>query len=184
VEVEVQEPDPQLVNAAKAGDLHAFERIVRRYQTDVLRLALHVVHDMGAAEDATQETFIRAFRFLHRYRGDSKFSTWLLSIARNCALDELRRSTKGGWPKGDFDDNEATRDSHAQVGIEIREALSDLPLELREAVILIDMFGMSYREAATVVRIAEGTVKSRVHRARRLLIETLSPAEEERHGEG
>ena len=180
----MQEPDPQLLNAAKAGDLHAFERIVRRYQADVLRLALHVVHDMGAAEDATQETFIRAFRFLHRYRGDSKFSTWLLSIARNCALDELRRSTRGGWPKDDFDETEAARDSHAQVGIEIRDALSDLPLELREAVILIDMFGMSYREAATIVKIAEGTVKSRVHRARRLLVETLSPAEEERRGEG
>jgi RNA polymerase sigma-70 factor (ECF subfamily) len=184
VEVEVQEPDPQLVNAAKAGDLHAFERIVRRYQTDVLRLALHVVHDMGAAEDATQETFIRAFRFLRRYRGDSKFSTWLFSIARNCALDEVRRSARGGSPKPDFDTDEAARESHPQVGVEIREALSELPLELREAVILIDMFGMSYREASLVVRIAEGTVKSRVHRARQLLIETLSPAEQERHGEG
>lgn len=179
----MHEPDPQLVTAAKAGDLDAFERIVRRYQADVLRLALHVVHDMGAAEDATQETFIRAFRFLRRYRGDSKFSTWLFSIARNCALDEVRRSARGGRPKQSFDTDEAAFDSHAQVGIEIREALSDLPLELREAVILIDMFGMSYREAAAVARIAEGTVKSRVHRARRILMGTLSPAEQERHGE-
>ena len=179
----MQEPDPQLVNAAKAGDIHAFERIVRRYQTDVLRLTLHVVRDLGAAEDAAQETFVRAFRFLRRYRGDSKFSTWLFSIARNCALDELRRSTKGGDPRGDLDTNVPGRDSAAQVGIEIREAMSDLPLELREAVILIDMFGMSYREASTVIRIAEGTLKSRVHRARQLLIVALTPIEQEQTGE-
>lgn len=179
----MHEPDPQLVIAATAGDLDAFERIVRRYQSDVLRLALHVVHDMGVAEDAAQETFVRAFRFLRRYRGDSKFSTWLFSIARNCALDELRRSTKGGRPHEDFDTNIATLDSDAQVGIEIREAMADLPLELREAVILIDMFGMSYREASTIVQIAEGTLKSRVHRARRLLIDALSPRDQERTGE-
>ena len=180
----MQEPDPQLVTAAKAGDLHAFERIVRRYQADVLRLALHVVHDMGAAEDATQETFIRAFRFLRRYRGDSKFSTWLFSIARNCALDEVRRSARGGRPQDDLVANEAAPDSDAQVGVEIREAVSELPLELREAVILIDMFGMSYREASMIAQTAEGTVKSRVHRARRLLIAALSPVEQESQREG
>ena len=180
----MQEPDPQLVNAARAGDIDAFERIVRRYQTDVLRLAMHVIHDMGAAEDAAQETFVRAFRFLPRYRGDSKFSTWLFSIARNCALDELRRTTKGGLPRDDFDTNVAMRDSDAQVGLEIREAMSDLPLELREAVILIDMFGMSYREASTIVRIAEGTLKSRVHRGRQQLMAALSPRDQEHIGEG
>ena len=180
----MQEPDPLLIAAAKAGDIDAFEKIVRRYQTDVLRLALHIVRDLGAAEDATQEAFVRAFRFLRRYRGDSKFSTWLFSIARNCAFDELRRSTRGGQPRDRFDTEVAARESDAQVGLEIREAMAGLPLELREAVILIDMFGMSYREAATIVRIAEGTVKSRVHRARRLLIDALDPAgERERAGE-
>ena len=179
----MEEPDPQLISAAKAGDILAFEKIVRRYQTDVLRLALHVVRDMGAAEDATQEAFVRAFRFLPRYRGDSKFSTWLFSIARNCALDELRKTIRGGQPREDFDIEVATRDSDAQVGLEIREAMGDLPLELREAVILIDMFGMSYREASTIIRIAEGTLKSRVHRARQLLIEALKPYQEERADE-
>ena len=179
----MDEPDPQLISAAKAGDLDAFERIVRRYQTDVLRLALHVVRDMGAAEDAAQEAFVRAFRFLPRYRGESKFSTWLFSIARNCALDELRRTTRGGFLRDDFDTNVAARESDAQVGLEIREAMGDLPLDLREAVILIDMFGMSYREAAAVVKTAEGTVKSRVHRARQLLMVALRSETEERADE-
>ena len=179
MEVAVDEPDPQLIAAAKAGDLVAFEALVRRYQTDVLRLVLHIVRDMGAAEDATQEAFVRTFRFLGRYRGESKFSTWLFSIARNCALDELRRSKKGGEPREIFDTELADRASDAQLGIEIREAMGELPLDLREAVILIDMFGMSYREAASVVRTAEGTLKSRVHRARQMLITALKA---ERHG--
>ena len=170
----MHEPDPQVIAAAAAGDVRAFEQLVRRYQTEVLRLTLHVVRDMGAAEDAAQETFVRAFRFLRRYRGDSKFSTWLFSIARNCALDELRKKTKGGDPHDDIGVDLPSKDT-PYMGVEIRDAIGELTLELREAVVLIDMFGMSYREAAAVVRVAEGTLKSRVHRARQALIERLSP---------
>jgi len=184
VEVEVQEPGPQLIAAARAGDTVAFEQLVRTYQTDVLRLALQIVRDRGAAEDAAQETFVRAFRFLRRYRGESKFSTWLFSIARNCALDELRRSTRGGRPSDDVGLDLDDRDSDAQTGLEIREAIGALAVELREAVIFIDMFGMSYREVAAVTGVAEGTVKSRVHRARSLLTRALRPAFEERQSEG
>ncbi len=180
----MHEPDPQLIAAAKAGDLRAFEHLVRRYQTDVVRLALGIIRDPSAAEDAAQETFVRTFRFLRRYRGDSRFSTWLFSIARNCALDELRRSTKGGRPTDEIGVEAPTHESSAHVGVEIKEAIGALPVELREAILLIDMFGMSYREAATVMGVAEGTVKSRVHRARQTLIVTLSPAAEEQTGEG
>ena len=179
----MHEPDPQLIAAAKAGDIRAFEQIVRRFQTDVLRLSMHVIRDAGAAEDAAQETFLRAFRFLRRYRGDARFSTWLFSIARNCALDELRRTTKGGHPTEDIGLEVVSPDSAPHVGIEIREAMGRLSIDLREAVILIDMFGMSYREASVVAGVAEGTVKSRVHRARQALIEALGPMSEEQTGE-
>lgn len=179
----MEEPDPQLVAAARAGDLHAFERIVRRYQADVLRLTLHIVRDAGGAEDAAQEAFVRAYRFIGRFRGDARFSTWLFSIARNCALDELRRSTRGGTPRDRFDVEIAAHESEAHVGVEIREAMSALPLELREAIVLIDMFGMSYREAAAVMGTVEGTLKSRVHRGRQMLIAALRPNDEERAGE-
>ena len=180
----MQEPGPQLINAAKAGDSRAFEKLVRAFQTDVYRLALHIVRDRGRAEDAAQETFIRAFRFLRRYRGDSKFSTWLLSIARNCALDELRRGARGGQPTEDVARDVPARGDDAQAGLEIKEAIDALSIELREAVILIDMFGLSYRETAEIVRVAEGTIKSRVHRARGLLIERLKPMSEEKQREG
>ena len=179
----MHEPDPHLIAAAAAGDVRAFEGLVRRYQTEVLRLSLHVLRDMAAAEDATQEAFVRAFRFLPRYRGDAKFSTWLFSIARNCALDELRRKGRGGDPHEDVGVDLPGRDSAPHVGMEIREAIGELSLELRAAVVLIDMCGMSYREAAEVVRVAEGTVKSRVHRARQALIEALTIRDEEQTGE-
>src|ERR687891_1837108 len=90
----LDEPDPQVVEAARRGDLGAFERLVRRYQGDVWRLSFHLVRDETLADDITQNAFVRAFRFLRRYRGESKFSTWLFTITRNCAVDEMRRSDR------------------------------------------------------------------------------------------
>lgn len=175
----MQEPDPQIVEAARRGDQQAFAWLVRAYQGDIWRLSLHLLRSPTAADDVTQEAFLRAFRFLPRYRGDARFTTWLFSIARNCALDELRRgarrkrllertSAEGPPAKGD-----------PQVAIEVREALAELTLELREPVVLIDMFGLSYRETAEVLEIPEGTVKSRVHRARELLVSALSAGSQE-----
>jgi RNA polymerase sigma-70 factor, ECF subfamily len=92
VEGAVVEPDPQLVAAARAGDLDAFSQLVRRYQGHVWRLSFHLVRNDAVADDVTQDAFVRAYRFLSRYRGESRFSTWLFSITRNCAIDELRRA--------------------------------------------------------------------------------------------
>jgi RNA polymerase sigma-70 factor (ECF subfamily) len=179
----VDEPDPSVVAAARDGDLGAFEELVRRHQGDVWRLAFHLVRDEDLADDVTQDAFVRAYRFLPRYRGDAKFSTWLFSVARNCALDELRKagrrrkvSTKlGAEPTPPAADHGA--------GIEVREALAALPLELREPVVLIDMFGVSYREVSSMLHLPEGTVKSRVHRARSLLASALGPRLEGSAGE-
>lgn len=162
----MQEPDPQVVAAAKRGDLRAFEELVCRYQAEVWRLALHFVHEAAAADDITQEAFVRVFRFLPRYRGDSKFSTWLLSIARNCALDELRRAQRRRRTAGVVAAEPPRLASDESTGIEVREAVAALPLDLREPVVLIDMFGLSYREVAKMLNLPSGTVKSRVHRAR------------------
>jgi RNA polymerase sigma-70 factor (ECF subfamily) len=183
VEARVDEPDPQVVAAAKAGSLGAFEHLVRRYQGDAWRLAYHLLHDNSLADDVTQDAFVRVFRFLPRYRGDSKFSTWLFSIVRNCAMDELRRLGRRSV---------ATRRAHAGesvvvadpgVRLEVKEALAGLPLELREPVVMIDMFGLSYKEAGAVLGIPEGTVKSRVHRARSNLAQVLGPGRGESTGE-
>ncbi|MDQ4065021.1 MAG: sigma-70 family RNA polymerase sigma factor [Actinomycetota bacterium] len=167
------EPDPEVVRSAARGDLGAFESLVRAYQSDVWRLCLHLLGNRAAADDAAQDALVRAYRFLPRYRGDSKFSTWLFAITRNCCVDELRRKKRrsalveavGAEPR------ERARDVGTRL--EVRDALATLPQELLEPVVLIDMFGHSYRDAAQVLGIPEGTVKSRVHRARELLVRTL-----------
>lgn len=178
----MHEPDPQVVSAARRGDLAAFEELVRRYQGDVWRLSFHLLHDEAAADDVTQDAFVRAYRFLARYRGESKFSTWLFTITRNCALDEVRRAARRRRLSERMRPEQVTTSDHT-VGVEVREALGELPRELKEAVVLIDMFGTSYAEAGAILDLPVGTVKSRVHRARGVLARRLLPRREGSVGE-
>lgn len=182
----VDEPDPTVVEAARRGDPAAFEELVRAYQPHAWRLCFHLSGDAEVASDITQEAFVRVYRFLPRYRGESKFGTWLFSIVRRCALDELRRSARRKriadrlrsqpQPLGRASDD-------APSGIEVREAVVELPMDLREPVVLIDMLGESYRDVAAVLGVPEGTIKSRVHRARQLLLEMLRADDRERSDE-
>lgn len=179
----VHEPHPQVVAAARRGDQRAFETLVRAYQSDVWRLCFHLLGDASAADDATQDAFVRAYRFMHRYRGDSKFSTWLFSIARNCALDEIRRNQRRRRVT-DLVEAQPERESvRADLGIEVREAVMALPLELREPLVMIDALGQSYAEVAEAVGVPVGTIKSRVHRARETVANALIGQPRERHGE-
>jgi RNA polymerase sigma-70 factor, ECF subfamily len=171
----MDEPDPQLVRAARRGDLGAFESLVRRYQGDVWRLVCHLVQNQGLADDITQDTFVRAFRFLPDYRGDAKFSTWLFSIARNCARDEMRRAGRRQRTQDAVTPQPEESRPERTYSMEVREALATLPLELREPLVLIDLVGCSYREVAAALAVPEGTIKSRVHRARELLAVALGP---------
>lgn len=171
----MDEPDPGLVGAARGGDVAAFEDLVRLYQGHVWRLALHLLHDADLAADATQEAFVRAYRFLPRYRGESRFSTWLFSIARNCALDEGRKATRRRRITDRAEAEPVPASKEVGVAIEVREALAALPAALREPVVMIDMFGISYKEVAAILDLPEGTIKSRVHRAREMLVRSLSP---------
>ena len=86
----MQDPDPRTIARAREGDLDAFEDLVRRYQGDLWRFAFHFTRDRALADDVTQEAFLRAFRFLRGFRGDSKFTSWLFRIARNCAMDAIK----------------------------------------------------------------------------------------------
>ncbi len=172
----MEEPDPHVVRAAKAGDLSAFEALVRRYQLDVYRFSLHLTRDAPAAEDVTQDTFVRAYRSIGRYRGNSRFSTWLFSIARNCIHDEYRRAARQARLTTKLEAGEA---SHAAADAtsapEVREALATLPRDLLEPVVMIDLFGFSYREVSQLSGVSEGTIKSRMHRARQQLADLLGP---------
>jgi RNA polymerase sigma-70 factor (ECF subfamily) len=166
----VNDPDPRTLARARAGDIGAFEDLVRNYQADVWRFAYHFTRDRQMAEDVTQEAFLRAFRFLRTFRGDSKFTSWLFRIARNCAMDAIRhragqRSREQPPPLGP-PDPEARAELHA--------ALSAVSAEHREPFLLIEVFGLSYQEAADVLNVRVGTVKSRMHRARHAMMAALA----------
>ncbi len=170
----MQDPDPRMLVRARQGDLGAFEDLVRMYQADVWRFAYHFTRDRALAEDVTQEAFLRAFRFLGGFRGDSKFTSWLFRIARNCAMDALRarKSTlakEHPQPIGPPD---------PQARIELETALSSVSQEHREPFLLIEVFGLSYQEAADVLNVRVGTVKSRMHRARQAMMSALAVEED------
>jgi len=174
----VHDPDPRILARARAGDLGAFEELVRSFQADVFRFACHLTRDRSIAEDVTQEAFIRAFRFLHTFRGDCRFSSWLLRITRNCGMDALRarshraeREQGGAPPTGQTD---------PVARAELEAALASVSEEHREPFMLIEVFGLSYREAADVLQLPVGTVKSRMHRARRALCDALAVEEDAR----
>jgi RNA polymerase sigma-70 factor (ECF subfamily) len=170
----MHDPDPRLLVRARSGDLSAFEELVRAYQAEVFRFAWHLTRDRTLAEDATQETFLRAFRFIGGFRGEQRFGSWLFAIARNCSFDALRPPRPlaiDGEPVG-----RTTADASARA--ELDAALRAISTEHREVFLLVEVFGLSYQETADVLRIAVGTAKSRMFRARQALCAAIAGDEE------
>jgi RNA polymerase sigma-70 factor (ECF subfamily) len=164
--------DPRTLERARSGDLQAFEELVRAYQAEVFRFAWHLTRDRSLAEDVTQETFLRTFRFMGGFRGEQRFGSWLFSIARNCAMDVLRR-TRASLPE----DVPAGTVADASARAELNAALRSVTAEHRETFLLVEVFGMSYQEAADVLGVAVGTVKSRMFRARKALCAAIADEE-------
>jgi len=173
----------ELIQYAQQGDLDAFNRLVLAYQDMVYNQAYRVMGEPAAAEDATQEAFISAYRKLHTYRGGS-FKAWLLRIVTNACYDELRRRKRRPTtplePTDEFDDEiesprwladtgEAPEDTalRAELSEAIQHCLNDLSNDFRTVVILVDIQGMDYAEAADIMGTPLGTIKSRLARARR-----------------
>lgn len=171
----MRDPDPRTVQQARAGDLRAFEELVRLYQAEVFRFAWHLTRDRTLAEDVTQDTFLRAFRFIHGYRGGQRFGSWLFAIARNCSMDALRK--RGTVAQHDGREPRATPDASTRA--ELDAALAAVSAEHRDAFLLVEVFGLTYQEAADVLGVAVGTVKSRMFRARRALCAAIAVDDEE-----
>jgi RNA polymerase sigma-70 factor (ECF subfamily) len=172
----LQEPEPDIIRRAQRGDDEAFEQLVRLYLADVYRLARHIAGHQETAEDIAQDTFLNVYRALPRFRWRSKFSTWLFRIAHNCAVDAVRQASKHERSPPFLTQHNPPGD--AAVHMALRAAVDELPDELRRPFTLVEVFGFTYTEAASILGRPVGTVKSRVHRARRLLIEAIANEED------
>ena len=174
------ETDQQLVQRAQRGDLRAFDLLVLKYQGRIAAMVSRYVSDAGEVEDVTQEAFIKAYRALGKFRGDSAFYTWLYRIAANAAKNHL--VAKGRRPGADatiedaegFDEggllSESASPEALAMGEELAEvvesALNELPDELKAALMLREFDGLSYDDIADVLGCPVGTVRSRIFRAR------------------
>jgi RNA polymerase sigma-70 factor (ECF subfamily) len=179
------DPDRELVERARMGERSAFDLLVARYQRRLLRLVLRLLRDPAEAEDVVQETFLKAFRALPRFRGDAAFYTWLYRIALNGARNAILRRRQRGGPSGVVPaqltapaPEVGTPESmllSKQVMQTIDAAMEALPLELRTAIVLREIEGLSYEEIAQIMECPLGTVRSRIFRAREAIARRLRP---------
>jgi RNA polymerase sigma-70 factor, ECF subfamily len=177
----VREPDPEIVDRARSGDLIAFASLIRDAQADVWRFAYHLTRNRAMADDVTQEAFLRAFRSIRAYRGQSKFSSWILRIARNCAIDAYRRTQREApMPAEATERAVASQTGASDERLRIEAAIRQLPLDLREPFVVIEVLGFTYLEASTVLGVKVGTVKSRMFRARAALVRALTEGDQAR----
>jgi RNA polymerase sigma-70 factor (ECF subfamily) len=198
-----EDADFPLVERARRGDQRAFEMLVIKYQRRIERLIGRMVRDVDLVEDIAQESFIRAYRALPQFRGDSAFYTWLYRIAVNTAkkaLLELKRdplvSESALATPGD-DDDETYRPSRElsdgetpeavlaskEIAETVNAAIAALSEDLRQAITLREIEGLSYEEIAELMNCPIGTVRSRIFRAREAIAQRLRPLLDTREGE-
>lgn len=186
-----REIDHQLVLRAQRGDKVAFELLVNKYERKLQRLLSRLVRDPSEVEDVTQEAFIKAYRALPTFRGESAFYTWLYRIGINTAKNYLTAQGRKAPPMVDIDPEDAessgesglARDTNTpeqelmsrQVADTVNAAMDALPEELRAAIMLREIEGMSYDEIAAIMNCPIGTVRSRIFRAREAIADQLRP---------
>ncbi len=189
-----EENDKALVARARKGDRRAFDLLVLKYQHRVQRLIGRYIRDPEQVFDLAQETFIKAYRALDRFRGDSAFYTWIYRIAVNTAKNQLASDARAGYMvslnSGGSDESdepmiepEALRDGSTpdalaateELRVAIDHAIAELPEDLRTALTLREMEGLSYEEIAAVMDCPIGTVRSRIFRAREAVERAIAP---------
>jgi len=186
-----REIDRQLVARAQSGDKRAFELLVEKYQRKLARLLSRFIRDPAEVEDVTQEAFIKAYRALPAFRGDSAFYTWLYRIGINTAKNYLmamgRRAPTSTEVEAEeaegYEEGEQLRDINTpesvllsnEIARTVNSTIEQLPEELRTAIQLREIEGMSYEDIARVMDCPIGTVRSRIFRAREAIAEQLRP---------
>jgi RNA polymerase sigma-70 factor (ECF subfamily) len=201
--VSTTDTDGPLVERVRQGDIKAFEMLVVKYQRRIERLIGRMVRDVDLVPDIAQETFIRAYRAIPQFRGESAFYTWLYRIAVNTAkkaLMELKRDpvvTESARIGNRDDDDETSRAENEltdgetpdsvlaskQIAAAVNQAIAGLSEELRQAITLREIEGLSYEEIAELMDCPIGTVRSRIFRAREAIAQRLRPLLDTRAGE-
>ena len=186
----VEQSDLELVRRAQRGERGAFDLLVLRYQHKVVKLVARLLRDPTEAEDVAQEAFVKAYRALASFRGDSAFYTWLYRIAVNTARNSMAsRQRRPLDYEADLSETEqsavASRMSHSdtpeatalsdEIHATVNRAVADLPEDLRTAIILREIEGLSYEEIAAAMDCPVGTVRSRIFRARVAIDRNLKP---------
>jgi RNA polymerase sigma-70 factor (ECF subfamily) len=183
------EVESVLIRKAKNGDIHAFENLIENHRKRVYNIAFKMLHNQEDAYDITQEVFIRVFKSMKEFREEASFSTWIYRITKNACLDELRKrknkatvsmdedlETEDGTIKRQVEDCSPGPDAlyeSMELRDIVRTAIGHLSDEHKFVIILRDLRGFSYEEIAKVLECPEGTVKSRINRARKALKEIL-----------
>jgi RNA polymerase sigma-70 factor (ECF subfamily) len=185
-----QNPDQALVARVQRGDKHAFDLLVRKYQHRIMKVLSRYLHDQEDVLDIAQESFIKAYRALPTFRGDSAFYTWLYRIAINTAKNHLvsqsRRPTQGLVDSQEAEQYESATELQEnatpehialkdEIGRVINKAFEELPDDLRTAITLRELEGLSYEEIAEAMSCPVGTVRSRIFRAREAIDKKLEP---------
>jgi RNA polymerase sigma-70 factor (ECF subfamily) len=168
----------RLVRQAQAGDLVAFERLYRENERKVFGLCFRLSSDPALAEELTQEVFVRAWRKLSSFRGESAFSSWLYPLTVNVALSERRSRRRRDARIVATEDpaslERAPRSPAPEAGFDLEKAMAALPPGARAVFVLHDVEGRTHEEIAKLLGLAPGTSKAQLHRARRLLREALA----------
>ncbi len=183
--------DAELVSRVQAGDKQAFDLLVIKYQRKIMRLLSRMIRDPAEIEDVAQEAFIKAYRALPQFRGDSAFYTWLYRIAINTARNWLAANKRAPSTPSAFENEEGETFNESdvltdgsnpesemasrQIAETVNKAINDLPEELRNAIVMREIDGMSYEDIAESMNCPIGTVRSRIFRAREAIATRLRP---------
>jgi RNA polymerase sigma-70 factor, ECF subfamily len=183
--------DAALVTRVQQGDKKAFDLLVLKYQRKIIRLLSRMIRDQNEIEDVAQEAFIKAYKALPQFRGDSAFYTWLYRISINTARNWLsQNSRRPSSPNMNVSENDETfseidnlTDSHTpeaemvsrEIAASVNQTIESLPDELRQAIVMREIDGMSYEDIALAMSCPIGTVRSRIFRAREAIATKLRP---------